>query len=542
MANAHLMNLKEQRVKRINEILSIDTEKKTGRILSRVPVRLASVILAFVFILAIACLMVLLQLDSRYLARNSQAYHVMWHVLLFLLFFALVNGLLLVISKFIDPTGTEGRFLAYVLDRNWCLLRLTLSTFLYLSTLFLSSCISNIFSPVSFVVEADKYVAVASPSDLPKNPSDIRDDKMAKVWLQYYIERNYEYVILAVLIVLITILMKRVFLQFISYRIHFKYYKDRIQENKMIVQYLQSLNNITGTEPSRDIIEWNNKIFDSMRGTNETLSIGDFRRFFGVRDGTRIFRLFDIDENNEVTREEFTKRYNSLFREKELLDHALVQSNYNIYKLDCIISTVVLPIVFFLVFIALGVQETYQNAFKITGATLISLSFAFSKVVSDVLQSIIFVFFVRPFDIGDIIEIDQKMYVVSDLGLLYSTLLSDSRYETCPNEILRNCRIKNLRKSTHVTADFVYSFSNDDFGKLEDLREMISMFLSSNPTKYHEQFSINNFKIINEKKMTFTIQIILSCPYQEVETIIERKDKFSIFIHECVTKLGFTYV
>ncbi|ELA47774.1 hypothetical protein VCUG_00735 [Vavraia culicis subsp. floridensis] len=538
------MNLKEQRVKNINEILSEDSEQKTGRILSRKPVNLVWIVLSTILTVASFVFAVGVYMNKDVFGKNTDLYHVCWHVCVVVFFFSMVNAMLLMLARVIDPTGKEPSFLAYLLDQNMMLLRITLCLGFYLVMLVLVVSIKNIFSPMPVITAPDSQPVIVpkDPSQVSDSEPEVKEEKINKIKFQDYIERKYENIIFAMLLLCTTLLAKRAFLQYINHRIHFQYYKNRIAKNKMIVQYLQNINNITGTEPNGDETEWSNVIFDSMRMDKEVLTLGDFRKFFGANDGTKIFELFDIDENNEVTREEFTKRYNSLLKEKKQLDAALVQNTYNIYKFDCILSVVIFPGLFFLVFIILGAQSEFRNFLKSLGALILSLSFAFSKLVSDTFQSLIFVFFIRPFDIGDIIEIDGKTYLVADLGLLYSTLLSDSRYETFPNELLRNHSIKNLRKSTHVTATFPYCFTYDDYSKLDKLKEMITTFLLDNPTKYHEEFSINNFEIISKEKMKFTIGITLSCPYQETGTIVERKDKFALFVHECVTKLKFTYV
>ncbi|ELQ76496.1 Small Conductance Mechanosensitive Ion Channel (MscS) Family [Trachipleistophora hominis] len=538
------MNLKEQRVKRVREILSEDSERKTGKILSRKPVNIAWIVLSVILMIVSFAMAVGAYMSKKVLDKNADFYNVWWHACLVLFFFFMVNATLLMIARVVDPTGKGESFLAYMLDQNMMLLRITLSIGLYLVMLTLTTSLQNIFSPMPVITapNSEPIVVPKDPSDTAGSKPESKQQKINKVKLQDYIERKYENIVFALLIVFSTLLAKRIFLQYINHRIHYKYYKDRIRENKMIVEYLQSINNITGTELDEDETDWSNVIFDSMCIGKEVLTLDDFRKFFGTSNGTKIFGLFDIDENNEVTRDEFTKRYNSLFMEKKQLDLALVQNSYNLYKFDCLLSAIIVPAVLFSTFIVLGAQSEFQNFFKSIGALLLSLSFAFSKLASDTFQSLIFVFFIRPFDIGDIIEIGGKTYVVSDLGLLYSTLLSDSRYETFPNELLRNSSIKNLRKSTHVTAKFEYCFKYDDYSKLDKLKEMISSFLLENPTKYHEQFDINHFEILNENKMKFTIQIVLSCPYQETRTIVERKDKFAIFVHECVKKLGFTYV
>ncbi|KRH92236.1 Small Conductance Mechanosensitive Ion Channel (MscS) Family, partial [Pseudoloma neurophilia] len=276
----------------------------------------------------------------------------------------------------------------------------------------------------------------------------------------------------------------------------------------------------------------------SIKSDGNTLKIADFKRHFGKHDGIRIFALFDIDENNEVSKDEFKKRYKSLLKEKELLDEALTANDSSIKKLNILCSIILYPIMFIFMMFCLDIYSKVKGFFSMISAIVLSISFAFSSVASSVFQSIIFVFFVRPFDVGDVIEIDNKIFIVADLGILYSTFIIDSTYETIPNDKIRDKPIKNLRKSEYVTVNFQYQCSEKDFEKINQLEEKISIFLQENNIKYNEKFRIFDFCQLNNSEIKFDIQIIITCPYQEIITLEDRKDKFSLFLFYTTKELG----
>lgn len=544
--------LKDKHVKKITEILEEDSVAKTGNILSRNPINKSYNIYSFI----ITCVLFVVSIFSiKYLREPKLSIRsIISEISMFSFIFAAVNTLLLyyIITK--NPRGDSKCFASYVVQNNINLFRITLSIGIFTLILLISSWVQAITSPMILVPATDSQKVVENNLIKDKNESDSsnntngdsdseteKEKKMKnKLIYRNYLETRYESILCAFFVFFASWLIKNIFLQFINHRIHFKYYKERIRENQKIVQYLQSLNDVTEDEPERNVEEFNRKIFDAMKTSeDDILEKKDFIRHFGTHDGKNIFFLFDIDENSVVTRDEFSKRYRSLLKEKELLDVALHSNSSSMAKLNIIFSLIMYPLSFVIILFHLDAYSKFENIFKFISALCISFSFAFSALVSTTFQSIVFVFFVRPFDIGDVIEFDGKTFLVSDLGLLYSTFICDSMYEIVPNEILRNKTIKNFRKSTHVTCNFKYSAHEKDFQVIQtDLKDKIRNFLQENSKKYHEHFKIHKIEQLDQENVQFEIEIIVSCPYQETHTVEQRKDNFTLFLMKITGELG----
>lgn len=553
--------MKEERARTINEILSEDTSRRTENILERKPVKQKDIITAFVITILVYLLTLLFySVDIGELGSKTVTF--IGQVLTFLCSFCSVSTIIILIGYNLHKSDEKKKFLSYALQNNRNCFRITFTLLFFLSMIKITSWYKNITSPTPIVPTGNNGVTTVKNdllSDDGKETSEdankeqnrninnqtaemksksAEKDQKARLIFQDYLETKYESIISALLTIFASFLIKSLFIQYINYRIHYKYYKERIRKNNKIVKYLQNLNNVTGMPADDDVNATNNAIFDTMRGRKPALTLDDFRYHFGPTDGTRIFTLFDIDENSEVSREEFTRRYSSLLTEKAQLDTALLSNSSSIRKLDIVISLIIYPVTIALTLFCIDAHEKFANIFRFLTAILLSVSFAFSAVVSSTFQSIIFVFFVRPFDIGDIIEYDGKTFYVSDLGLLYSTFLSDSRYETVPNDELRKKSIKNFRKSTHATVKYTYSVPFSNLSRIDSIKERINTFLLDNPTKYQESCRIINISHSTAETVEFTIEIVVSCPYQEMHTLEERKDRFSVFVMKEMDKMG----
>ncbi|TBU20707.1 putative mechanosensitive ion channel protein [Hamiltosporidium tvaerminnensis] len=337
-------------------------------------------------------------------------------------------------------------------------------------------------------------------------------------------------------------LIERIILQFVNYRIHFMYYRDRIEENEKHIKYLQSLNRLTGVRINRDLTSWAKYVYDCISNGKEFLDVNDFKYYFGNQDGEDMFRMFDIDNSLSVTKDEFVSCYVSLFKEKQKLQSSLNENDECMKKLAIVLTFLAVVIASFLFFVTLGAKSQFTTIFGTLTGFVLPLSFVFGPVLSEMFQSILFIFSVRPFDIGDKITVGGSHYEVREMGLLYTTLTSDSRYHNFPNEKLRKEPVINLRKSMYITETYTKKFDyNSCKEKLDELSNEISKFLKENPKKYKSDFSISDYEILEKDVLKVEIRIKLSCPYQDIKAAKERKDFFTLFLHETIIRLGIEY-
>lgn len=74
--------------------------------------------------------------------------------------------------------------------------------------------------------------------------------------------------------------------------------------------------------------------------------------------------------------------------------------------------------------------------------------FAIQDTITDISKSVIFLFFVRPFEIGDVITVDGKGYCVMKIGFLTTTLKGDQdAIVYAKNSSLNGAIIANSRRS-----------------------------------------------------------------------------------------------
>ena len=337
-------------------------------------------------------------------------------------------------------------------------------------------------------------------------------------------------------------LLKDFMLQAVEYRIHFKFYEKRIQENEQIVTFLQELNNIAGNKIDPSLKKWSNHIYECLisKTLSRTLHESDFIRYFGAEQGEKIFDLFDVNFDGTVSKEEFTTRYVSLFEERKNLKKALTKNDGTMAKLEKVIFVTMAPVLFYAIYVAISDRKSFLNNFGFIGSGLISISFAFSSVISELFTCIVFIYFIRPFDVGDAIFVDNKLLKVKSLGLLSSNFYEDTVLHSISNLTIKGMDIINYRELGFKTVKIIKKFDYETcFGKISLLHKRIQKFLKLNRNLYTNRYHIYQFQIEkNIIEMAFEINII--CRFQEIKTMYKRQDKFTVFLHDLSEELGFT--
>lgn len=340
------------------------------------------------------------------------------------------------------------------------------------------------------------------------------------------------------------LLVKRVFIQSVEHRIHYKFYRYRIKENEKIVKYLKKLNVIAGNNIYSSYEKWAEHIFECLVNTtsSDVLRKSDFISYFENEEGTEIFELFDTNCDSTVSREEFITRYVSLFRERYNLRKALHKNDGVMNKLEHVVYIILVPTLVVSIYVTFSDHKTFIQKFGFIGTAFFSLSFAFSKILSDLVSCIVFIYFVRPFDIGDMIELNGKILRVKSLGLMATNFHEEGLgLHSISNNKLKESDVINYREVVTKYEQIVKSFKyNSCFDKMDVLHRKIDKYLRKNKNKFRKKFNIYKFNINKDViKMTFEINII--CKYQELEAMYKRKDEFSVFLHKSVEELNFEY-
>ncbi|ELA47777.1 hypothetical protein VCUG_00738 [Vavraia culicis subsp. floridensis] len=260
----------------------------------------------------------------------------------------------------------------------------------------------------------------------------------------------------------------------------------------------------------------------------------DFDRLFSEPE---IFSLFDFDRNNLVTRHEFIKRYIALFEERERLKRALEQNSNNMVKINILISSLFVPFIVFILLVFTGHLPSFQNSFTMAGLVIFPFTFAFKSLVEEIFTSVIFVFFIKPFDYGDIFFVEGKRYEVLNIGILYTDFLLDDKFITLKNSFFNASQIFNLRKSDFISTIYTFKFDYKSFKENErKFTEKLDDYFNDTPSN---SYKLGNYSV-DRNVITITLEVKNVIPYQEIDTLEERNDEFVLFVNNLIEEINIT--
>lgn len=203
--------------------------------------------------------------------------------------------------------------------------------------------------------------------------------------------------------------------------------------------------------------------------------------------------------------------------------------------------------------IVIGIMALAQLGVDITSllAVFTTLSAAVALALKDTLAEVVDgmkIMFSRPFQKGDIIEVDGVTGTIQEISLLYTFLLTlDNKRIVIPNSTMASTRIINYSSEPYRRVDL--SFDVDYGSDIEEVKEIIRSVVLSSPlcaqemppfvrlteykdsaitftlrawtkTEHYEEFKFN---IVEEIKKTFDRRGI-NIPYPQLDVHIKSDD------------------
>ncbi|XP_074289771.1 mechanosensitive ion channel protein 10-like [Silene latifolia] len=269
----------------------------------------------------------------------------------------------------------------------------------------------------------------------------------------------------------------------------------------------------------------------------------------GKRELLRCFSKEKLDEvencllegahSRHVQIDIFKKWMVKVYKYRKALVRAL-DANKSLFKMFNRFVDVLLVFLIFALWLIMLRVETRKVIFLI-GSALVGSAFIFGETTKKLLENILFVFLVHPFDIGDCCLIDNTPVIIEEINFLTTTVLTfDNEMKHYPNAVLSNQSISNYTRSPHM-GDFVtLSLDiNTPTHKLDHLRNKIRSYIENNPQYWagghHWEIELENMTTI---KMTLRLQHTIN--YHEFTERQVRKSELVLEIKNVLLDVALT--
>ncbi|KAF9269000.1 hypothetical protein L218DRAFT_916497 [Marasmius fiardii PR-910] len=213
------------------------------------------------------------------------------------------------------------------------------------------------------------------------------------------------------------------------------------------------------------------------------LIVEDFYPYFrSTAEAHEAFRVFDKDDNGDISKREMREAVQRIYRERKALVASLKDVSAAVAKLDAVLVVMALLVIVFICLLIFSKTNTLASLVPLATVVL-GFSFVFGHSAQTLFESLIFIFSTHVFDVGDLVMIDDQVLEVKEFGLFSTTFRRvDGQEIVAPNALLASAKtIHNLRRSGSMfeTTTIMVSYTTP-LETIEELKSRINQYVSDN--------------------------------------------------------------
>ncbi|ETW84480.1 Mechanosensitive ion channel [Heterobasidion irregulare TC 32-1] len=256
-------------------------------------------------------------------------------------------------------------------------------------------------------------------------------------------------------------------------------------------------------------------------------------------DAARAFRVFDADDNGDLSRAEIKTTLLKVYKERRFLSRSMRDVGAALRTLDLILLFFAAAVLFFvsLSVFDVSVGESLTSVYSIG----IAASFIFKNAASNAFDAIMFLFVTHPFDTGDRCFIDEENLVVKKMGLFATVFARSDGTETYYfNSQLFNKFITNVRRSDKTFENLTMQVAwRTPLAKLDALERCLNEWLAREENRWFmPSTSVTLQKIDFQRHLEITIGIGHNGTWQDWGLRQARKTAFHAATQYYCRQLG----
>eukprot|EP00898_Chlorokybus_atmophyticus_P004124 jgi/Chlat1/4712/Chrsp30S04761 len=267
----------------------------------------------------------------------------------------------------------------------------------------------------------------------------------------------------------------------------------------------------------------------------------DLQRFLPKEHINRAWDLFEKDVHGHVTRGALKMWVLTVYQERRALARTLKDHKTIIEQLHRVLNFVVFIILIFAWLFILGVDTT--KALVAASGWVLVLATTVGASLKTTFESIVWLFSVHPFDVGDRLRVNGIDVVVDEMGLMHTSLeAGDGERVFYPNALLWSQPISNYNRSPHQWDEILLQVdASITDAQLDVFRTRIKEYLLKNPTWWYPNFKVMAKDIENSKRLTLGIYQQHKMNFQQMGDRFERRAAALMTYKKFLQELGITY-
>jgi small-conductance mechanosensitive channel len=274
----------------------------------------------------------------------------------------------------------------------------------------------------------------------------------------------------------------------------------------------------------------------------------DFTRLGG--DMKYAFRLFKGKLDSNVTRASIEQTLFNLSQERRLITRNINNNRSIVSKLNVLLTLIFLVIAGILAsFIFMGgdiqlFQAQFQTFLLSISTMLVAYTFLIGPLFRDLLNCVLFVFLMHPYDVGDRVIIDMMNLIVYRVNFISTEFIQwDGQRMYIPNTVLLGKVITNVRRSDPERESIILEMHVEtSTDVLQTFEQRIRSFFEANKTEFDSNFALEFKQIEKSNKLCFNLAYQ---GYENSQAYLprwHRRARLLLFIRDLLEEMQVVYV
>ncbi|KAF3447574.1 hypothetical protein FNV43_RR12761 [Rhamnella rubrinervis] len=267
----------------------------------------------------------------------------------------------------------------------------------------------------------------------------------------------------------------------------------------------------------------------------------DLLGFLKSEEVHTIFPLFEGAERGKISKSAFRNWVVHAYIERKALAHSLNDTKTAVQQLHKLASAIVVVIITVVTLLVMGLATT-KVIFVVTSQLLL-VGFMFQNMCKTMFESIIFVFVMHPFDVGDRCVIDNVQMIVEEMNILTTVFLRfDNEKIYYPNSVLLTKPISNFRRSPDMadSIDFTIDVATP-VDHINALKKAIQAYIESKPKHWSPKHLVLVKEIENVNKMKMCLCVQHTMNHQNFGEKSTRRSELVLELKKIFENLGIKY-
>ncbi|KAF5194765.1 Mechanosensitive ion channel protein [Thalictrum thalictroides] len=268
----------------------------------------------------------------------------------------------------------------------------------------------------------------------------------------------------------------------------------------------------------------------------------DLLRFLSKKEVDNVLPLFEgAAEIGKIKKSALRNWVVKVYNDRKALAHSLNDTKTAVRQLNKIISAVVIVVIIIIWLLIMGLATI--QVFVFISSQMLVVAFMFGNTAKTIFESIIFVFVMHPFDVGDRCVIEGVQMIVEEMNILTTVFLRyDNEKIYYPNSVLATKAISNFFRSPDMgdNVDFCVDVSTS-VETIGALKARIKMYIETKPQHWRPNHSVVVKEIENLNKMKMALYITHTMNHQNYAEKNSRRTELVMEMKKIFEELSIKY-